>query len=75
MMHANAIDVGHPEGTVADMLKAHQAEYPDVAMGSYPTILDNRPCTQLVLRSTDADALAKATRELEDKLRENGWLD
>lgn len=74
MMHANAIDVGHPEGTVADMLKAHQAEYPDVAMGSYPTILDNRPCTQLVLRSTDADALAKATRELEDKLRENGWL-
>jgi molybdopterin-biosynthesis enzyme MoeA-like protein len=75
MMHANAIDVGHPEGTVADMLKAHQAEYPDVAMGSYPTILDNRPCTQLVLRSTDGDALAKATRELEDKLRENGWLD
>jgi molybdenum cofactor synthesis domain-containing protein len=75
MMHANAIDVGHPEGTVADMLKAHQAEYPDVAMGSYPSILVNRPCTQLVLRSTDGDALAKATRELEDKLRENGWLD
>ena len=74
MMHANAIDVGHPEGTVADMLKAHQAEYPDVAMGSYPTILDNQPCTQLVLRSTDADALAKATWELEAKLRQNGWL-
>lgn len=75
MMHANAIDVAHPEGTVADLLKAHQAEYPDVAMGSYPTILDNRPCTQVVLRSTDGEALAKATRELEAKLLQNGWLD
>ena len=74
MMHANAIDVAHPEGTVADLLTAHQAEYPDVAMGSYPTILDNRPCTQLVLRSTDGEALAKATRELEAKLLQNGWL-
>ena len=74
MMHANAIDVAHPEGTVADLLMAHQAEYPDVAMGSYPTILDNRPCTQLVLRSTDGEALAKATRELEAKLLQNGWL-
>ncbi len=74
MMHSNAIDLNHPEGTVADLLKAHQGEYEDVAMGSYPTIRDNRPCTQLVLRSTDADRLEKATDELKRKLEAKGYL-
>ena len=54
VMHSFSIDLNHPEGVVADMLKAHQANYPDVPMGSYPTMRDGRPCTQLVLRSIDA---------------------
>jgi molybdenum cofactor synthesis domain-containing protein len=75
MMHSNAIDLNHPEGTVADLLKAHQEAYPDVAMGSYPTIRENRPCTQLVLRSTDEGRLQAATAELGSKLKEKGYLD
>ncbi len=75
MMHAEAIDLGHPEGTVADMLGAHQQLYPDVAMGSYPTLRDGRPCTQLVLRSTDPERLGKAHQELLAKLRERSLVD
>ncbi|MCB1511134.1 MAG: competence/damage-inducible protein A [Hyphomicrobiaceae bacterium] len=68
MMHSRAIDLSHPEGTVADMLSAHQDAYPDVAMGSYPTIRDNRPCTQLVLRSVDEPRLDEAHEGLRAKL-------
>jgi len=74
LMHSKAIDLTHPEGTVADLLKAHQEEYPQVAIGSYPTIRDNRPCTQIVLRSTDPELLGKATSELEQKLSAKGYL-
>ena len=68
VMHSEAIDLDCPEGTVADMLADHQKAYPDVSMGSYPTIRNNRPCTQLVLRSIDADLLQQATDELKNKL-------
>lgn len=68
MMHSIAIDVNQPEGGIADLLKAHQANYPDVAMGSYPTMKDNKPCTQLVLRSIDADRLSDAHQKLLNQL-------
>lgn len=68
MMHSYAIDLDQPEGAIADMLKQHQEHYPDVAMGSYPTIRDGRPCTQLVLRSIDAPRLDSAHAELLKKL-------
>ncbi|HUS96466.1 MAG TPA: molybdopterin-binding protein [Hyphomicrobiaceae bacterium] len=74
MMHSDAIDLNHPEGAVAEMLGAHQNEYPDVAMGSYPTLRDGRPCTQLVLRSIDAARLAEAAAGLRSKLAEMGYL-
>lgn len=73
-MHTEAIDLSFPEGAVADMLGAHQQAYPDVPMGSYPTIRDNRPCTQLVLRSTDEVRLAEATEGLKAQLREKGYF-
>ncbi len=69
MMHSHAIDLDQPEGAIADMLKAHQALYPDVAMGSYPTIRNGRPCTQLVLRSIDATRLQVAYDELKIELQ------
>lgn len=62
------IDCNLPEGTIAEMFGAHQLEFPDVPMGSYPMMRDNRPATQLVLRATDADLLAKAEAGLRAKL-------
>ena len=32
-----AIDLDHPEGAIAELFRAHQERYPDVAMGSYPS--------------------------------------
>lgn len=74
MMHSHAIDLDHPEGLVAELLGTHQKDYPDVSMGSYPTIKNNRPCTQLVLRSVDAQLLDEATAGLRSKLTERGYL-
>jgi molybdenum cofactor synthesis domain-containing protein len=68
-MHTDAIDLGHPEGAIAEMFGAHQKLFPEVAMGSYPLIRDNRPCTQLVLRSIDQTRLAVAAASLREKLR------
>lgn len=74
MMHARAIDLDHPEGAVAEMLGAHQQTYPDVSMGSYPTLKDNKPCTQLVLRSTNEALLDEATEGLKSQLADKGML-
>ncbi len=63
-----AIDLGFPEGAIAEMFGAHQKEFPDVPMGSYPTLRDNKPCTQLVLRSTDPAQLIAAEASLRTKL-------
>ena len=75
MMHSHSIDLDQPEGGIADLLKAHQAIYPDVPMGSYPTIRNGRPCTQLVLRSIDAPRLEEAHNELMIKLRSQSLID
>jgi len=56
------------------MFGAHQKDFPDVPMGSYPTFRDNRPMTQLVLRSVDPDRLGAAAEGLREKLRAKGYL-
>ena len=66
------IKLARPEGDVADLFAAHQLEFPDVAMGSYPSFTEGRISTQLVLRSTDSQRLAAATESLEHKLRSRG---
>jgi hypothetical protein len=43
-------------------------------MGSYPFRVDDRPCTQLVLRSTDPQQLAIAVAGLKAKLKARGML-
>lgn len=48
------------EGTIAAKLEAIQQEWPQVDIGSYPTVKDNRFATSLVLRSHDHDALDAA---------------
>ena len=67
-MHSVTIDCGLPEGIIADMFGAHQKLYPDVPMGSYPMMKDNKPSTQLVLRSTDPARLVVAEKGLLAKL-------
>jgi molybdopterin-biosynthesis enzyme MoeA-like protein len=48
------------EGTVGGPLGELQVEYPDVKMGSYPQMGNDRVMTELVLRGTDAARLAEA---------------
>ena len=73
-MQSVAIDLQAPEGAIADIFAQHQNAYPTVSMGSYPTFRDNRPSTQLVLRSTDPDLLAEAVDGLKAKLAAKGML-
>ncbi|MGE0627139.1 MAG: competence/damage-inducible protein A [Hyphomicrobiaceae bacterium] len=72
-MLSSAVDVDHPEGSVADLFRQHQEFYPDVAMGSYPSQKDGKPVTQLVLRSTDGVRLDEAVVGLRRKLAEAGF--
>ncbi|WEK05619.1 MAG: molybdopterin-binding protein [Candidatus Devosia phytovorans] len=48
------------EGTVGGPLGALQEEYPDVKMGSYPQMGNDRVSTELVLRSSDPLRLEEA---------------
>jgi molybdenum cofactor synthesis domain-containing protein len=73
-MLSTSIDLNHPEGAIAEMFGAHQKEFPDVPMGSYPMMRDNKPCTQLVLRATDAELLAQAEAGLRAKLSGLGLI-
>lgn len=71
-MQSAALDLGVPEGAIADLFGEHQKAFPAVSMGSYPMMRDNRPCTQLVLRSTDPELLAAAMAGLQAKLAARG---
>jgi molybdenum cofactor synthesis domain-containing protein len=73
-MLSMAIDLDHPEGSVADIFRAHQELFPDVPMGSYPSQKDGKPVTQLVLRSTDDLRLDEAVTGLKSKLSQAGFL-
>ena len=74
-MHSLTIDVSRPEGEIAELFAAHQQEFADVAMGSYPFYSTaGRFNTQLVLRSTDAERLVEAHETLKAKLVARGLL-
>jgi molybdenum cofactor synthesis domain-containing protein len=74
-MLSETIELTRPEGEVADLFAAHQKEFPDVPMGSYPFVREAKVFgTQLVLRSTDPDRLAAAVAGLAAKLRAAGKL-
>jgi molybdenum cofactor synthesis domain-containing protein len=73
-MVSHAIDLDFPEGAIAELFAEHQKAHPTVSMGSYPTMRDNKPCTQLVLRSTDLSALDVATTDLKAILTDRGLL-
>jgi molybdopterin-biosynthesis enzyme MoeA-like protein len=74
-MLSKSIELARPEGEIADLFAAHQKEFPDVSMGSYPFVKEQRFFgTHLVLRSTDPDRLAAAFSGLEQKLAAKGYL-
>ncbi len=73
-MLSESIVVGRPEGELADLFATHQAEFPDVAMGSYPSLLGKKLVCELVLRSIDAEKLEKAFTSLKERLAANGFL-
>ena len=73
-MISHTIDLNFPEGAIAEIFRAHQALYPDVPMGSYPSQRDGKPVTQLVLRCTDEVRLDEAASGLRDKLESANML-
>lgn len=58
-MLARTIDVDLAEGVMATALAAIQRAAPEVEIGSYPRMRNGMPCAAIVLRSTDAAALAR----------------
>jgi molybdenum cofactor synthesis domain-containing protein len=67
-MLSETIALNRPESQIADLFAAHQKRFPDIAMGSYPSMRDGKPATDLVLRGVDPGRLADAVRGLKDAL-------
>jgi molybdenum cofactor synthesis domain-containing protein len=67
-----SVRVHGPEGDFADLFAAHQSAWPDVGMGSYPQIMDDRIECELVLRATDPDRIAAARDALLETLLAKG---
>lgn len=73
-LSAVSIIVAHAEGEIADLFAAHQAAYPDVGMGSYPSFAEGRYRTELVLRGPDPNRLEEARARLAQALAERELL-
>ncbi|ABV91868.1 molybdenum cofactor biosynthesis protein MogA [Dinoroseobacter shibae DFL 12 = DSM 16493] len=61
---SESLRVIRPEGEIAGPLGALAAEFPDLSFGSYPFIKDGVFGANVVVRGTDASALAKAVAAL-----------
>lgn len=68
-LHSETIVLRHPEAEVAPIFADHQKKFPTVVMGSYPSFMDGKFKTELVLRATDAKVLQQAVAELHGLLR------
>ena len=68
-MLSETIPLDRPESQIAELFAAHQKRYPDVAMGSYPSMRDGKPQTDLVLRSVDPARLIEARDTLKAALK------
>jgi molybdopterin-biosynthesis enzyme MoeA-like protein len=56
------------EGDIVELLSAAAARWPQVAVGSYPRFGPEGPDVEIVLKSTDSEALAQAAARLEPEL-------
>lgn len=66
----NVICDGIPESAMAPYLERIENDYESVEIGSYPRFKDGQPSLSVVIRSTDKDALAKATDDVKMALAE-----
>lgn len=73
-LYSETLIVRRPEADISDLFAAHQKKYPDVIMGSYPSFLDGKFKTELVLRAVDEDTLNTVFNELRDQLIEKALL-
>ncbi len=74
-MLSSTIELLRPEGEIAEMFGAHQQEFPDVSMGSYPFTRESSVFgTHLVLRSTSQERLDLAFSGLKTKLAAAGKI-
>ena len=74
-MHSVAIDLHRPEGDDRrDVRRASEAAIPTCRWAATRPSDDNRPCTQLVLRSIDEEMLHSAADGLRDRLAALGLL-
>ena len=71
---SRSIALDRPEAEIADLFAAHQRLFPDVAMGSYPSLKDGRPHTELVLRCADELRLNDAASLLSEQLAGRGLI-
>jgi len=71
---STSVVVFRPEGEIADLFRAHQDCFPDVAMGSYPSFEAGGYRTELVLRSVDGARLEAARLGLVRMLAERDLL-
>jgi molybdenum cofactor synthesis domain-containing protein len=67
-MLSETIALDRPESQIAELFAAHQKRFSDVAMGSYPSLRDGRPTTDLVLRSVNPARLGEACATLKAAL-------
>ncbi len=71
-VHSGHVDAFVRESEIAAELSAIQAKYPQVSIGSYPSLRDDKFCTSVVARSTDQSAIAAVLSEVADTMRLKG---
>ena len=71
-MRSRTVSAFLPEGQVATPLAGVQAAHAATEIGSYPFLRDGRLGTSLVVRGTDADAVAAAAEAVKTMVREAG---
>ena len=62
------------ESAFADWLNELQHRYPTITIGSYPVVDQPGYRTRLTLKSIESGALERAATEMQDYLRDHGWL-
>ena len=68
-MRSGHVDGFVREGDIAEALTAIQMRYPNVALGSYPSLRNERYFVSIVARSTDVVAINRALGEVEAMMR------
>lgn len=68
-MRSGHVDGFVREGDIAEDLTAIQARYPNVSLGSYPSLRNERYFVSIVARSTDVAAINRALHEVDAMMR------